>query len=256
MESFCHQETERADRDFLESDARNAIGKLGDGQPLEELAEFRRSPRDDPASRRRYRILFGSDIYRDLSPTRKRQSATAARSLNDCDGIILLQPLMARNLKAAWKKKSSVVLMDVPKVKAPSKRRSGSTLNVCVVGHLRYEKDPLRAAMAVRKLPRDVSINVTHAGQALFDSLQHRADRESSQNANWNWLGSVDYGAVQRLMRSSDILVNSSRSEGAPNVLFEAISWRLPIIASRIDGHVGVLGRGPIGGRSFHCPDF
>ena len=43
-------------------------------------------------------------------------------------------------------------------------------------------------------------------------------------------------------MRNSDVLVNSSRSEGAPNVLFEAIGWRLPIIASRIDGHVGVLG--------------
>jgi len=43
-------------------------------------------------------------------------------------------------------------------------------------------------------------------------------------------------------MRTSDVLINSSRAEGAPNVLFEAIGHRLPIIASKIDGHVGVLG--------------
>lgn len=188
--------------------------------------------------------LTGTDIYRDLSPTRKRKSATAIRSLNECDQIILLQPLMAKRLGAAWRAKSSVVLMDASKVKAPAKRKVGPILKGCVVGHLRYEKDPLRTAMAVRKLPRDVSIEVTHAGRALSDSLQRRAQREFKQNANWNWLGSIKYAKVQQLMRKSDVLVNSSRSEGAPNVLFEAISWRLPIIASKIDGHVGVLGSG------------
>lgn len=186
--------------------------------------------------------LTGTDIYYDLSPTRKHQSATAVRSLNNCDQIILLQPLMAKRLRAAWRSKSSVVLMDVPKTKAPAKRNPESTLNACVVGHLRYEKDSLRAAMAVRKLPKNVSIEVTHAGLALSDSLQDRADRELSRNANWNWLGSVPHAKVQRLMRSSDVLINSSRAEGAPNVLFEAIGHRLPIIASRIDGHAGVLG--------------
>ena len=186
--------------------------------------------------------MTGTDIYRDLSPSRKRQSAAATRSLDDCDRIILLQPLMAKRLRTAWRAKSSVVMMDASKVKAPAKRTVKSTLGACVVGHLRYEKDPLRAAMAVRKLPRDVSIEVTHAGGALSDSFQVRAERELSQNENWNWLRSVEYAKVQQLMRNSDVLVNSSRSEGAPNVLFEAIGWRLPIIASRIDGHVGVLG--------------
>ena len=187
--------------------------------------------------------LTGTDIYRDLSPSRKHQSATATRSLNDCDHIILLQPLMAKRLGRKWRLKSSVVLMDVPKVKAPARRRlSTGTLKACVVGHMRYEKDPLRSAMAVRKLPRNVSIEVTHVGRALTDSFQNRADRESCQNQNWNWLGSVPFVKVQRLMRSYDVLINSSRAEGAPNVLFEAIGWRLPVIASKIDGHVGILG--------------
>ena len=189
-------------------------------------------------------VLTGTDLYRDLSPTRKQHSATAVGSLNRCDGIILLQPLMAKRLKATWRTKSSVVLMDVAKNKADAKRKRGSVFKVCVVGHLRYEKDSLRAAMAVRKLPAGVAVEVTHVGGALSDSLQGRAERELRNNANWNWPGSVPHAKVQQLMRESDVLVNSSRSEGAPNVLFEAIGWRLPIIASKIDGHVGVLGSG------------
>ena len=187
--------------------------------------------------------LSGTDIYRDLSPTRKLHSATAIKALDVCDHIILLQPLMAIRLKPKWRSKSSVVMMDVVKEKSLRKRAVDNSLDVCVVGHLRYEKDPLRAAMAVRDFPPNLSVHVTHAGGALSDSFLSRANREARQNENWNWLGSVTYSEVQKLMRSSDLLVNTSRAEGAPNVLFEAIGFRLPIIASKIDGHVGVLGK-------------
>ena len=185
--------------------------------------------------------LSGTDIYRDLSPTRKRQSATAIKSLNTCDQIVLLQPLMAKRMQPVWRSKSTVVMMDEVKRRVP-KRNVGKVLQACVVGHLRSEKDPFRAAMAVRDFPQDLSVVVKHVGGARTDSFRQRASLESKRNANWNWLGSVEYREAQSLMRSSDLLVNTSRSEGAPNVLFEAIGHRLPIIASKIDGHVGVLG--------------
>ncbi|QEG20789.1 glycosyltransferase [Mariniblastus fucicola] len=187
-------------------------------------------------------VLTGTDIYRDLLPSRKRRFPSAIAALDGCCQIIMLQPLMATRLKRGWRSKSSVVMMDAAKVAIPAKRKVGKMLKACVVGHLRHEKDPLRAAMAVRKLPSKVSVEVTHAGGALSDSFQARADRESALNLNWHWLGSIPYGKVQRLMRSSDLLINSSRAEGAPNVLFEAIGSRLPILASKIDGHVGILG--------------
>ena len=190
--------------------------------------------------------LTGTDIYGDLSPTRKRQPRLAIRSLDETDRILLLQPLMRRRLRAAWKAKSSVVMMDAqPKGNAsrsaPAQR---GALRACVVGHMRYEKDPLRAAMAVRDLQEGSGIKVTHAGQALNDSFQRRADREHAGNPNWHWRGSLSRKQVDRLMESSDLLINSSRSEGAPNVLFEAIGFRLPVLVTKIDGHVGVLGKG------------
>jgi glycosyltransferase involved in cell wall biosynthesis len=185
--------------------------------------------------------LTGTDLYRDFAPTRSRHPALAVRALDQSNRIILLQPLMAQRLKLQWKKKSSLVMMDVPKSKQPPRTKASVPLRVCVIGHMRHEKDSLRTAMAVRDIPTGI-VEVTHAGKALSELLQQRAKRESTKNANWSWLGSVTHEKVQQLMKSSDVLVNSSRIEGAPNVLFEAIRWRLPVIASRIDGHVGVLG--------------
>lgn len=187
--------------------------------------------------------LAGTDLYGDLSPTRKRHSRTAVKALDACHQIILLQPLMAKRLKPSWNAKSSVVMMDViPDIRS-LKRKLNQPMLACVVGHLRHEKDPFRAAMAVRKLPRGVEVKVIHAGIALSASFQNRAESEGQRNANWNWLGSISHREVARLMRRCDLLINTSRSEGAPNVLFEALSVRLPVIASRIDGHVGVLGK-------------
>ena len=187
--------------------------------------------------------LTGTDLYQDLAPSQKREPKLAIRSLDRCDRIILLQPLMSEKLPAKWKSKSSVVMMDAVARGEPRLRTlADATIRACVVGHMRHEKDPLRAAMAVRKLPADISITVTHAGNALTDSFQQRAAREDAQNSNWNWLGSVSPSRVEQLMDQSDLLINSSRNEGAPNVLFEAIGFRLPMLVTKIDGHVGVLG--------------
>ena len=187
--------------------------------------------------------LTGTDLYQDLAATQKRQPKLAIRSLDRCEGIILLQPLMQKKLLSRWKAKSSVVMMDaIDRGKPRSRTLTDSTMSACVVGHMRYEKDPLRAAMAVRKLPANISIEVTHAGKALDDSFQQRADTEDSQNPNWNWVGSINRSQVDQLMQQSDLLINSSRTEGAPNVLFEAIGYRLPMLVTKIDGHVGVLG--------------
>lgn len=48
-------------------------------------------------------------------------------------------------------------------------------------------------------------------------------------------------------LKSADVLVFPSRTEGCPNVVLEAMAARCPIVASRIPAHLDVLGGGHLG---------
>jgi glycosyltransferase involved in cell wall biosynthesis len=48
---------------------------------------------------------------------------------------------------------------------------------------------------------------------------------------------------VRRLLGRARAMVLSSLSEGGANVISEAVAARVPVLASRIDGSVGLLGR-------------
>ena len=61
-------------------------------------------------------------------------------------------------------------------------------------------------------------------------------------NPRYTWRGDVPSAAVRRLLARSHAMVISSRSEGGANVISEAVMAGLPVIASRIDGSVGLLG--------------
>ena len=54
--------------------------------------------------------------------------------------------------------------------------------------------------------------------------------------------GTVETACATRACEESQICVLSSRTEGGANVLSEAIVEGVPILASRIDGNIGILG--------------
>lgn len=108
------------------------------------------------------------------------------------------------------------------------------------VGRLVHEKayDVLIRAMdLVVKKHADVALAIAGGGvlreqlQALIDTL-HLTDKI-------HLLG--DRQDVAELMRNADIFVMSSRSEGMPMALLEAMGSGLPIIATRVGGLVEVL---------------
>src|SRR5579872_6260916 len=91
-------------------------------------------------------VLTGTDVYRDIS-----RSRIAVRAMEAADVLVTLQPEAIRELPARLRHKARAIVQSAPNKRHARRRRDG-TLNICVLGHLRAEKDPMRAAYAVRSL--------------------------------------------------------------------------------------------------------
>jgi putative glycosyltransferase (TIGR04348 family) len=200
---------------------------------FESINSFHRERPDSPL----VVALTGTDLYRDLG-----QSKNAQRSLDIATRILVLQPRALDELREGWVKKARVVYQSVSF--PPSHKRSpqSSHFDVCVIGHLRPVKDPFRAAMASRLLPRSSRIRVTSLGGAMNARERERAQREMTLNPRYRWLGEVSRSRVRAILAQSRLFVISSRMEGGANALGEAIVAGVPVLASRISGSIGILG--------------
>jgi putative glycosyltransferase (TIGR04348 family) len=185
--------------------------------------------------------LTGTDLYGDI-----RTSKAAQRSLELADRLVLLQPCGLDELEPRLRRKARVIYQSAEPVGRPKADRlpARSCFEVAVLGHLRHEKDPFRTALALGLLPRDLPIRVTHLGQALSKAMARQAKRLAAADRRYRWLGEVPGPKARRLLAASDVLVLSSRLEGGANVISEALADRVPILASRIPGSVGLLGDG------------
>ncbi|MGH9390890.1 MAG: selenoneine biosynthesis selenosugar synthase SenB, partial [Vicinamibacteria bacterium] len=180
--------------------------------------------------------LTGTDLYRDV-----RKSARARRSLGWATRLILLQRNGLGELSPPMRKRASVIYQSSRRISSPAPKNF-ATFDVCVVGHLRCEKDPFRTAHAARLLPASSRVRVLHAGRALGGEFRRRALAEMKRNFRYRWLGEMPRRRALRLIARSRLLVLSSKMEGGANVLSEALAASTPILASRIPGSIGVLG--------------
>jgi glycosyltransferase involved in cell wall biosynthesis len=107
---------------------------------------------------------------------------------------------------------------------------------LCVIGHLREEKDPLRTLASLNFL-KDQDLEVVHLGALLDPRLEPKG-----ADPRYRWLGGVPHARALRWLASSHAMVISSRMEGGANVVCEAIRIGVPVLASRVSGNVGLLG--------------
>ena len=238
---------------------RVTISQQYEDEPLDLLIAIH-AKRSHPAVRR-FRLAYpgkplivalaGTDLYRDFPRSRR-----ACESLELASRIVVLQPRALDELPPHLRRKARVIYQSSVCVHiksatgtaparnvSPKRNDIGQRFPVCVVGHLRTVKDPFRAAMAARLLPASSRIQILQVGGAMTPAMAARARAEMKRNRRYRWLGEQAPGRVRRILAQSCACVLSSRMEGGANAISEALRASVPVLASRVSGNVGMLGK-------------
>jgi putative glycosyltransferase (TIGR04348 family) len=179
----------------------------------------------------------------DVNTYMNTHSAVTIGTMEKADALICLHGLIAKKLPDSLVNKLYLVRQSAIPLSTPQKLRT-RTFDVCVVGHLREEKDPFRTAMAAKLIYEQSKLRVTHFGKAHSQAWARDAEKHMRETPRYIWRGEVARWQVRREFAYTRAMVISSKQEGGANVVSEAIVAGVPIIASDIDGNVGLLGEG------------
>ncbi|WP_280156223.1 selenoneine biosynthesis selenosugar synthase SenB [Piscinibacter sp. XHJ-5] len=231
---------------YLSPMAQVDITSAWQGQPVDALIALHARRSADSIDRFRLAhpdrplalVLTGTDLYRDLPAG----DAAAARSLACADRIVVLQQEALRLLPEAARGKARVIVQSAPRLVRRDQARGHCEF--VAVGHLRDVKDPLTLMRAACALPDRPAMGIVHIGNPLDEALGREAERTMAACPRYRWLGGLPPGTTRRWIARGRALVHMSRMEGGANVVIEAVRSDVPVLASRIDGNVGLLGAG------------
>jgi putative glycosyltransferase (TIGR04348 family) len=185
-------------------------------------------------------VLTGTDLYRDIA-----DDAAAQRSLALADRLVVLQDLAPLALPPALRGKT-VVCYQSTTARQPQ-AKAARYLRLLAVGHLRGEKAPEVFFAMARRFAGDRGLRFDHIGAALDPALGAEAAALAAEQPSYRWLGSLPHEAVRRRIARAHLLVHPSIMEGGAHVIMEAACSGTAVLASRVDGNVGMLGAGYAG---------
>ncbi|MEK9953282.1 MAG: selenoneine biosynthesis selenosugar synthase SenB [Curvibacter sp.] len=180
-------------------------------------------------------VLTGTDLYRDI-----HHDAAARRSLALAQRLVVLQALGPQALPVEHRARARVIFQSTTTRQTLDK--TGARLRVVMVGHLREEKSPATLFEVARLLCARPDIRIDHIGEALDPALGAAARATMADCPQYRWLGGLPHEATRRHIQRAHLLVHCSRMEGGAHVIMEAVCSGTPVLASHIDGNVGMLG--------------
>ena len=191
-------------------------------------------------------VLTGTDLYRDIA-----FDSSAQQSLNLATHLVVLQGAGLAMVPEALRSKTHVIYQSAPLLKPAVK--SKQYFRALMVGHLREEKDPLTFMTAAIQTSVQTStadttdIYFDQIGQALDPFFADEALATAQQTTRYRWLGGLPRAATRQHIKRAHVLVNCSKMEGGAQVILEAVQSGTPVLASRVDGNVGMLGTDYLG---------
>ena len=181
-------------------------------------------------------VLTGTDLYRDI-----RSDAAAQRSLALADRLVVLHEGAPADVPTPYRDKCVVCFQSAAARRALPKTER--VLRALMVGHLRDVKDPRTYFAAARQLIDRSDILLDHVGAPLDEALAAEATALAAGVPQYRWLGAISHQRTLARIQRAHVLVHPSVMEGGAHVVMEAVRSGTPVLASRIAGNVGMLGK-------------
>lgn len=181
-------------------------------------------------------VLTGTDLYQDLATSEEARHSVAV-----AQRLVVLQERGVDALPPPLRGKTRVIYQSGPAW--PPQARPRDVLRAVAVGHLRAVKTPQTLFEAARLLRDRADIRITHIGDGSGDPVLARQARDTQAACPaYEWLGPLPHEATLQRIRDAHVLVHPSAMEGGAHVILEAVRCGTPVLASRVDGNVGMLG--------------
>ncbi|MCD2516249.1 TIGR04348 family glycosyltransferase [Massilia sp. G4R7] len=181
-------------------------------------------------------VLTGTDLYRDIA-----DSHEARASLASATKLVLLQPAGLAALPEALRLKAQVIYQSAPALRPHVRSPEARFTDICMIGHLREEKDPLTFIRAA-DLVTTPGARLLHIGGALDPALGEAASSAQKNNPRYRWLGPLPHSTARQRLKRCHAMAITSTMEGGANVIIEAVTSGVPVLASDISGNRGMLG--------------
>lgn len=181
-------------------------------------------------------VLTGTDLYRDI-----HVDPDARRSLLLARRLVVLQDAGLKELEPRLRKKSMVIYQSARTLKPYVTEQKQRHIDALMIGHLREEKDP-ETFMRAAALVTDRRVRLLQIGGALDGTLGARAQATQRSVPRYRWLGGMPHPEARQALKFSGMLVVASKMEGGANVIVEALTSGVPVLASDIPGNRGMLG--------------
>lgn len=113
-----------------------------------------------------------------------------------------------------------------------------NSILICMTGRFCEPKDQSTLIKAIKKLPKDFHLLLVGEGQ--LKAINERLVEQLEINTRVHFLGFRD--DVERILKTSDIVVLSSNWEGLSLASIEGMACGKPFIASRVEGLEDIVG--------------
>jgi glycosyltransferase involved in cell wall biosynthesis len=182
-------------------------------------------------------LLTGTDIYQGLP----EGSEIGHDALRSADRIVVPQEAAILRLPEEVRDKTVVIRssLDPIAIKAGPLK---SPFVISVVGHPRPVKRSFLTIETVARHPEWRDLEVWQIGQALDEESRKTAAAWVRNDHRYRWFGGLPRQESLARCAESSLMINSSILEGGAHAVLEAMTMGVPVLASRIEGNVGLLG--------------